>query len=136
MEQIKDMVTLRAFAYDQAMRHGAGATMTLNIAKDIENYILGDAKLSEVCDHDAHLKEFSKILRENTSRPSFSMSWISPNNEMRPPYNTDIVVRIMGSSDFYIGRYTKECGWDIKNAPFNRTIVAWLPIPKYDGSTL
>lgn len=142
MEQIKDMVTLRAFAYDEALRHGAGTDRTFVIAKKIESYILGEAKLPEVYDPDAHLKEFSKILRENTSRPSFSMSWFSPDT-VQPQSNEDVLVMCNGDKFPKLGAYMGGGEWEAYDADVTKTtvdgeieVVAWLPIPEYNGKKL
>lgn len=149
MEQIKDMVTLRAFALHNAIGTYYGQypqqrfkDMVLERAKYIESYILGEATLPEVYDADAPLKEWREVFKENISRPSFSMSWIS-SDTVKPKENQQVLVMCKDRKYPLFGEYIGEDYWEVSDADnilqskFDEvTVVAWLPIPEYNGNTL
>lgn len=138
MEQIKDMVTLRAFAYDQAMRHGAGATATLNIAKDIESYILGDAKLPESYE-DKTMDVYKDFMNEIAPK---TPTWFKP-TEMLPKDGQDVLVLCEGMPFPMMGEYLGNGDWEVYNADIRMfssegecSIEAWCLIPEYNGKAL
>lgn len=135
MEQIKDMVTLRSFALDKAVATFYGVDINNNLgkriierAKDIEAYILGDAKLPE---QDNSMEKYLHEMKDVLLNRQGSCSWISADNDIRPSGNIPVVIKLEDCQEYFIGQYTKEYGWTVPNAPYNRSIVAWLPIPPY-----
>lgn len=102
-------------------------------AKDIERYVKGSADIPEYVDPEAHNKLFADMLakmQDNLKTRPLDL-WFPANGDIKPPYNTSVLVKIGESQDCFIGEYTKENGWNVPNAPLVRTIVAWMPIPPY-----
>lgn len=135
MEQIKDMVTLRAFAYDEALRHDAGTNKTLEIAKEITSYILGTATLPEVYDEKTQIESWKKIIFDAMPK-DMQFQWLKP-EDIQPKNDIKVLVRIKDSDKVYFGSYDGS-QWmiEIDNGLVTEhdgdfTVVAWLPIPEY-----
>lgn len=138
MEQIKDMVTLRAFAYDEALRHGAGTEKTFAIAKEIESYILGGTKLPELYDEKAQIESWKKIFFDAMPK-GLHREWIKP-IDMLPKQGEQVLVMCKDRKYPLFGEYIGEDYWEVSDADvilrskFNEVVVvAWLPIPEYKG---
>lgn len=136
MEQIKDMVTLRAFAVKVAASH----PRTLDIvssAKEIKSYILGYAQLPEVYDEKAQIESWKKIFFDAMPK-DIQFQWFKP-EDIQPKNDAKVLVRIKGSGKVYFGSYV-DSWWmlEIDNGLVTEhdgdfTVVAWLPIPEYKG---
>lgn len=144
MEQIKDMVTLRAFALEQTIRISKGDYFDCNIldrAKRFEAYVLGEAELPEVYDTDKQFNELRDIFKENIPKPMDQMKfWMSA--EIKPQNDVKVLISIKGSDNVYFGSYDGT-QWmvEIDNGLVAEVdgdfmVVAWLPIPEYNGKVL
>lgn len=139
MEQIKDMVTLRAFAVKVAASH----PRTLDIvssAKEIKSYILGTASLPEVYDEKAQIESWKKIIFDAMPK-DMQFQWFKP-EDIQPKNDAKALVRIKDSDKVYFGSYD-GLQWmiEIDNGLITEhdgdfTVVAWLPIPEYNGKTV
>lgn len=135
MEPIKitDKLTLRQEALRMALeRANAESNIhnALKLAKEYEEFLLGNAELSEFVDPQSEHKYFADLIAK--MQESFkSNPWISADSEMRPQDNMLVIVKIDETDDYFIGKYTRERGWEVANAPHNRSIVAWHPIPPF-----
>lgn len=107
--------------------------MIIDKAKAFESYILDDAKLPESYE-DKTMDMYKSFM--NGLLPNKSIEWIPVDSGITPAYDTPIVVKVEESDDCYIGQYTMERGWDVANAPYKRSIIAWLPIPEYKSQTI
>lgn len=136
MEQIKDMVTLRAFAVKVAASH----PRTLDIvssAKEIKSYILGYAQFPEVYDEKAQIESWKKIIFDAMPK-DMQTQWFKP-EDIQPKDGAKMLVHIKESDKVYFGSYDGS-QWmiEIDNGLVTEvdgdfTVVAWLPIPKYKG---
>lgn len=140
MEQIKDMVTLRAFALDRAIATFYGMDVNEHLgkriidrAKDIESYILGDAKLPE---SDNSIEMFKDALTQS-NKPTPIFMWQNP-SVILPEENQKVLVIAEDCKTPKIGRYCGLQGWEVECGDRvlcsdweGVQIVAWLPIPQY-----
>lgn len=137
MEQIKDMVTLRAFALGQTIMHSSCEYFVGNIiqtAKKLESYILGDATLPESYE-DKTMNMYKDFMKEIA--PKTQPSWIKPGDGL-PCENKDILVMCKGSKFPMLGSHIGNGEFEAYDADVTKTtvdgeieVVAWLPIPEY-----
>lgn len=137
MEQIKDMVTLRAFAVKVAASH----PRTLDIvssAKEIKSYILGYAQLPEVYDEKTQIESWKKIIFDAMPKDMQSQ-WFKP-IDILPKKDEQVLVMCKDRKYPLFGEYIGEDYWEVSDADvilrskFDEvTVVAWLPIPEYKG---
>lgn len=139
MEQIKDMVTLRAFALDRAIATFYGMDVNEHLgkriidrAKDIESYILGDAKLPE---SDNSIEMFKDALTQS-NKPTPMFMWQNP-SVILPEENQEVLVKLKCGKN-------RVATYDVHNKEFCvivypgyyiihnlLEVAAWLPIPQY-----
>lgn len=138
MEQIKDIVTLRAFALARAVElssHGDFDSDILDKAYKFECYILDDAKLPESYE-DKTMDMYKDFMKELAPKPYSPATWIKV-NEAKPPINERVLIRLENTTVAYFG-YWRGDKWDIvinecciSDNDGGFTIIAWLPIPEY-----
>lgn len=150
MEQIKDMVTLRQVAMTLAtdeMKSIVFATKHydvnnhLDIAKIIARYIRGTAALPEVYDEKAQIESWKKIIFDAMPK-DMQFQWFNP-NDIQPKENQQVLVMCKDRKYPLFGEYIGEDYWEVSDADtilqskFDEvTVVAWLPIPEYNGKTV
>ena len=131
--KIVDKLTLRQEALRMATKRASDnnhITSTLKLAKKYEDYLRGSADLPEYEDTHKDFKEMLGKMQESFNSVSRSM-WISVDSEMRPADNMPVIVKIDETDGYFIGKYTRELGWEVTNAPYNHSIVAWTPVPPF-----
>lgn len=142
MEQIKDMITLRAFALDKAVATFYGVDVDtnfkdriLNRAKDIESYILGTAKLPESYE-DKTMDVYKDFMKDIASKPQ--PMWFNP-KDMLPKEGEKVLCHIANSDKVYFGCYDVTEWWiEIDNEFVSGSmgdfrVASWIPIPEYNG---
>lgn len=148
--EIKDMVTLRQEAVRVALQSMCGLEiyshfneLVINRAKDLADFIKGDADLPEYNSPTDSAKMWSDMLDKinvNRCEPT-SLFWISADNDMKPALDTQVLVMCADSEYPLFGEYLGEDYWEVADADVIHytkdgevTVVAWMPIPEYKPS--
>lgn len=132
MEQIKDMVTLRAYAVEKASI--LPVKDVIEAAREITSYVLGDATLPESYE-DKTMDMYKDFMKEIAPKPQV---WIKP-SEMLPKEEEKVLCHIDDSNKVYFGSYDGTAWWiEIDNGlvcegDSDFRVVSWLPIPEYNG---
>lgn len=134
--EIKDMVTLRAYALSFVKNFvsfgGVKTDESLDAAKYFEAYIKGNAELPEYNSPMDSAKMWSDMLDKiNKPCEPLSMFWIGADDEMKPAKDKRCVV-VTKSGSYYFGMY--DNGWYVNHKSVGDDIVAWMPIPEYKPS--
>lgn len=144
--EIKDMVTLRAYALSFVKNFvsfgGVKPDESLDAAKYFEAYIKGDAELPEYNSPMDSAKMWSDMLDKiNKPCETLSMFWIGADKELKPALDTQVLVMCADSEYPRFGEYLGEDYWEVADADVIHytkdgevTVVAWMPIPKYEQS--
>lgn len=134
MEQIKDMVTLRAYAVEKASI--LPVKDVIEAAKEITSYVLGNATLPESYE-DKTMDVYKDFMKEIA--PKTQPLWIKPSDGL-PCENQDILVMCKGSKFPMLGSHIGNGEFEAYDADVIKTTVdgeieveAWLPIPEYKG---
>lgn len=137
--EIKDMVTLRAYALSFVKNFvsfgGVKPDDSLDAAKQFEAYIKGDAELPEYNSPMDSAKMWSDMLDKISPKNSM---WISADDGLKPAKGIDVLCALKyGSTIEYDTLYydpeTKEWygGRDEDNG---NHVVAWMGFPAYNPS--
>lgn len=142
MEQIKDMVTLRAYAVEQAIKSYGEKGVNIQYFderyRNIAKYILGTATLPELYDEKAQIESWKKIIYDAMPK-DMQFQWFNP-NDIQPKENQQVLVMCKDRKYPLFGEYIGEDYWEVSDADnilqskFDEvTVIAWLPIPEYKG---
>lgn len=138
MEPIKivDKITLRQEALRMAL-HRANAESNihdaLKLAKEYEEYLLGNAELPERDNGmEKYLHEMKDILFKKHN------PWISADSKMKPVEKAEVLVMCKDYNGPLLAEYLGGDNWDVFDADVTKNtlqgeieVIAWMPIPPF-----
>lgn len=130
MEPIKivDKLTLRQEALRMALeRANANSNIhnALKLAEEYEEYLLGNVDLPEYEDTHKDFKEMLGKMQESFKPKPFDL-WFHVDGDIKPPHNTDLLVRSGGCH--YIARTDGE-DWYTTDTDMHIRPTHWMWIP-------